>query len=70
MSTTMSASSTLTAPPARGAAQALVDGLQALVPTIRPSEVHRHVHRAATVLQAALVEGARIPRRSSTRWSP
>ena len=31
--------------------------LQALAPTVPPSEVHRHVHGAATALQAALVEG-------------
>jgi hypothetical protein len=53
-----SARSTPTATPAREAAQALVDGLQALAQTLlRPSEIHPVVHRAAQALQAALAEG-------------
>jgi hypothetical protein len=58
---TMSASPTPTATLARERARALLDGLEALAPTVRPSEVHRHVHRAATALQAALAEGATLP---------
>jgi hypothetical protein len=34
---------------------------KALAPTVPPSEVHRHVHRAATTLQEALIEGATLP---------
>jgi hypothetical protein len=57
MSTTRSARSTPTATAAAEAAQRLVGALQALAPTVPPSAIHRHVHDAATALQAALAEG-------------
>jgi hypothetical protein len=57
MSTTMSASSTPTATSAPEAAQRCVGALQALGPTVPPSEIHRHVHGAATALQATLAAG-------------
>jgi hypothetical protein len=61
MSTTMSASPTPTATPARDAAQRLVGALQALGPTVPPSDVHRHVHSTATALREALAAGVRLP---------
>jgi hypothetical protein len=55
-----SASPTPTATAAAEAAQRLVGALQALAPTVPPSAIHRHVHDAATALQAALAEGATL----------
>jgi hypothetical protein len=61
MSMTTFASPTLTATPVREAAQALVGALQAFAPTVPRSEVHRHVHRAATALQTAVLAGGTLP---------
>jgi hypothetical protein len=49
------------APLAPEAAQRLLSALQACAPTVPPSEVHRHVHDAATALQRALDAGASMP---------